>query len=86
MMMMTLILNGNNEPLAEASCSRPAGESSAGAVLRTSGPDRIPGYYFGSKGRRIVLRHADGSAEHARILGTRWDPRGRLWFVRALAD
>lgn len=85
-MKTTTVLNGNNEPLAEASCVRPANGGSAGAVLRTSGLDRLVSYYFGRRGRRIVLRDADGTAQHARITGTRWEPSGRLWFVRALAD
>jgi hypothetical protein len=85
-MKTTLILNGNNEPLAEASSIRPVSGASAGAVLRTTGRDRLLPYYFGDHGRRIVLRAADGSSMAARITGTRWEAGARVWFVRTLAD
>jgi hypothetical protein len=85
-MVTMTILNGNNEPLAEASCVRPADEVSTGAVLRTSRPDRLLAYYFANRGRQVVLRQPDGTAKSATITSTRWQPRGRLWYVRTLAD
>jgi hypothetical protein len=54
-------------------------------VLRTSRPYRLLAYYFANRGRQVVLRQADGTAKHATITSTRWQPRGRLWYVRTLA-
>ncbi len=56
------------------------------AVLSTRGlrggtADRLLRYYFGLGGRRVVLLDWHGSRWLGRITGTRWHPKGRVWFI-----
>ena len=43
--------------------------------------DRLLQYYIGRGGRRVILLDRHGSRWLGRITGTRWHPKGRVWFV-----
>jgi len=79
----TIVLSSEGELLAEASFSFPAGEASAGPVLLARGPERLVDYYFGSGGRHVIVRDAHGREWPGRIVATRWQPEGRLWYLTA---
>ena len=79
---ITRVFTQDGALLAEA--APPAPEPHAvlsGPVLRGGGVDRLLRYYFGRGGRRIVLLDGHGSRWLGRITGTRWHPKGRVWFI-----
>jgi hypothetical protein len=78
--MTTIVRSCEGELLAEASLL-PV-EASAGAVLRSRQAERLVDYYFARGGREVLLG-ADDEAHRGRIVSTRWQPQGRLWFVEA---
>jgi hypothetical protein len=67
--------------LAEAVVQRLSG-GPVMAVCRVERPQRLVTYYFGGQ-RRVLLENGDGSRERCRIVGTRWRPAGRLWYLDA---
>ena len=79
---ITRVFTQDGALLAEA--APPAPEPHAvwsGPGLRGGGVDRLLRYYFGRGGRRIVLLDGHGSRWLGRITGTRWHPKGRVWFI-----
>lgn len=78
----TLVLAGEGQPLAETSLQLPAGEASAGATLLVRQPRCLLEYYFGRGQRQVMLQNGAGQRWPAQIVATRWDPQGRLWYLR----
>jgi hypothetical protein len=79
-MLHTIVRSCEGELLAEASFL-PA-EASAGPVLRSRHAERLVDYFFARGGRDVVLDSGD-EARRGRIVSTRWQPEGRLWFFAA---
>lgn len=77
----TVVLSCEGMLLAEAALFYPAGAASAGAILRSHGPQRLTEHYFGRGRRDIVVRSHAGERWRGRIVGTRWAQGGREWYL-----
>lgn len=79
---ITRVFTQDGALLAEAAPTTPGPHAVLSrAGLRGGGVDRLLRYYFGRGGRRVVLLDGHDSRWLGRIAGTRWHPKGRVWFI-----